>query len=464
MPDRSSRRIVTPAAGILLGVGLVAGALAGCNRGKTATESPAPATQSSGADPGGAPARVRTIRPTREHLKRMTAQPAHVEPFEKIDVHANLAGYVARLGQVKGTDGKERDIDIGDHVAKDQVLLVLSVPELGQELNEKKAAAEKVQAEQKQAAAAKLYADAMVPAAAAKVSQANAEIEKWDAEAEFRKGEADRYQRLATEGTATPEQAAEKKNQYLAAAAGASAAKASLATAAADVKVAQAKQVEAVAAVEAANARARVARAASARTQALYNYTEIRAEFPGVITRRMVDRGAFVRSAATGPSPPLFTLARVDRVRVVADVPETDSAAVAIGQPAIIRIDALRGQAIPGKVMRLADSLDASTRTMRVEVEPDTLPPGLRTGQFGTVAITLTDYPGAVMLPASVLVTGEKPAVMIVAGGKATRREITIGLNDGDRVQVTAGLTGDEAVIAEGKDSVRDRQPVEVVK
>ena len=81
-----------------------------------------------------------------------------------------------------------------------------------------------------------------------------------------------------------------------------------------------------------------------------------------------------------------------------------------------------------------------------------------------TVAITLADYPGTVMLPASVLVTGEKPAVMIVEDGKAARREITIGLNDGDRVQVTTGLTGDEAVIAEGKDGVRDSQPVEVVK
>jgi membrane fusion protein (multidrug efflux system) len=114
--------------------------------------------------------------------------------------------------------------------------------------------------------------------------------------------------------------------------------------------------------------------------------------------------------------------------------------------------------------MRLADALDPSTRTMRVEVEPDTLPAGMRAGQFGTVAITLADYPGAVMLPVSVLLTGGKPAVMIVAEGRAVRREITIGANDGDRVYVVAGLTGDEVVIAEGKDTVRDGLPVEVVK
>jgi RND family efflux transporter MFP subunit len=463
MPDRFSRQIVMRSAFLLLGAGLAAGFFTGCNRGKPADGPSVPAKEMSGAEPSSSLARVRTIRPTREHLKRVTTQPAHVEPFEKIDVYANLAGYVTRLGQVRGADGKERDIDIGDRVAKDQVLLILSVPELGQQVNEKKAAAEKAQAEVKQAEAAKLSADAMVAAAGAKVSQANAEIEKWDAETKFRKGEADRYQRLANEGTATPEQAAEKKNQYLTAVAGVAAVKASLATAEADVKVAEAKRVEAVAAVEAANAQVRVAQAAHAQAQALFNYTEIRAEFPGVITRRMVDRGAFVRSAATGQTQPLFTLARVDRVRVVADIPETDSAAVTIGQPAVIRIDALRGQAIPGKLMRLADALDPSTRTMRVEVEPDTLPAGIRTGQFGTVAITLADHLGAVMLPASVLLTGEKPAVMIVADGKAVRREVTIGLNDGARVQVTAGLTGDEAVIAEGKGGVHEGQPVDVM-
>jgi multidrug efflux pump subunit AcrA (membrane-fusion protein) len=299
MPDRFSRRAVVRLASVTLGVSLTAGLSAGCNRVTPTDDSAAPAKQVSAADPSTAPARVRTVRPTREHLKRVTTQPAHVEPFEKIDVHANLAGYVARLGQVKGTDGKERDIDIGDRVPKDHVLLVLSVPELGQQVNEKKAPAEKAQAEVKQAEAAKLSADAMVAAATAKVAQAKAEIEKWDAEGRFRKGEADRYQRLAAEGTATPEQAAEKKNQHLAAVAGVTAAKATQTTAEADVKVAEAKQVEAAAAVEAANARVRVAQAAYAQAQALYRYTEIRAEFPGVITRRMVDRGAFVRSAAT---------------------------------------------------------------------------------------------------------------------------------------------------------------------
>jgi RND family efflux transporter MFP subunit len=208
----------------------------------------------------------------------------------------------------------------------------------------------------------------------------------------------------------------------------------------------------------------RVATAAHAQVQALYGYSEIRAEFPGIITRRSVDHGAFVRSAVGGPSQPLFTLARVDRVRLVTDVPETDTAAVAVGQPAVIRIDALRGPAIPGKVMRLADALDPSTRTMRVEVEPETLPNGFRAGQFGTVAITLADHPGAVMLPARVLLTGEKPAVLVVVDGRAIRREIAVGANDGERVQIVAGLSGDETIVADGKDAVRDGQAVEVVK
>jgi membrane fusion protein (multidrug efflux system) len=116
-------------------------------------------------------------------------------------------------------------------------------------------------------------------------------------------------------------------------------------------------------------------------------------------------------------------------------------------------------------VVRLADALDPATRTMRVEVEPDQGSKLLRAGQYGSVTITLANYPRALLLPTSTLLTSqEKPAVFVVKDGRARRQALEIGINDGVRMQVTGGLKGDEQVVSDGKDSVREGEAVEVVR
>jgi HlyD family secretion protein len=84
---------------------------------------------------------------------------------------------------------------------------------------------------------------------------------------------------------------------------------------------------------------------------------------------------------------------------------------------------------------------------------------------FGTLAIVLADYPDALLLPTNaLLMTGEKPAVMVVNDGKAHRQEIRLGVNDGVRMQVLSGCKGDELGITDGKDAARDGEPVKLAK
>src|SRR5262249_57583656 len=86
----------------------------------------------------------------------------------------------------------------------------------------------------------------------------------------------------------------------------------------------------------------------------------------------------------------------------------------------------------------------------------------LRPGMFGSVTIILAEHPDALLLPTSALVTsGGKQSVLIVVGGQARRREVELGYNDGVRVQITRGLSGDEQVITDGKNLVREGQAVE---
>ena len=99
---------------------------------------------------------------------------------------------------------------------------------------------------------------------------------------------------------------------------------------------------------------------------------------------------------------------------------------VKIGQSATLQVEALRGRKYKAKVVRFSDALDSTTRTMRVELETDELT-GLRPGMFGSVTILLVDEKEAMLLPSSVLVPGNKPAVMVVENGRVRRREVQTG-------------------------------------
>jgi HlyD family secretion protein len=403
---------------------------------------------------GVSPVRVNTIRPAREHLQRITTQTAHVEPYETADLFARVAGYLQKV-----------HVDIGDRVKKDQVLAELWVPEMEQERVQKEALTERSQAEVGQAEAALKAAEAMVAAAKAKTEEVSSLVAKHEAVVTYHQGEYARYLQLFKDRALQKDVVDREFNQLRTAEASLTAAKAGVGTSEAGMMVEQAKLLQAQADVASAQARLKVAQADLEYAVIFLRYGKITAPYDGVITRRLVHPGAFIQSGATGKADPLLTIARVDRMRVVTEIPEADSAWVKVGQPATLKVDAARGQPLPGKVARLADALDRKSRTMQAEVELDMPTHLLRSGMYGSVTITIANYPDALLLPATALLAGGgKPAVMIVREGQAHRQEVELGYNDGVRVQVTGGLKGAEQVITEGKNSVREGQPVEIAK
>jgi RND family efflux transporter MFP subunit len=424
---------------------------------------PGPAAANAASDP---PLQVKVVRPTREHLKRVsTPQPAHVGPYERTDIYAKVAGYLDTFGQVQGTDGKSRPVDIGDRVAKDQVLARLWIPELEQERVQKAALVDQAQAELGQAEASLAAATALVEAAKAKLDEAGAQIARAEAELRFRKSEYDRYVTLVKERAVRGELEDEKLNLYRAAQASLAAAHAALATERANLQVEQARLTKARADVASAKARLKVAQANLEQSVIMLSYATIKAPYDGIITRRLLDTRAFVQSAATGKAEPLFTIARVDRLRIITDIPEAEAGLVKLGQPATLQMNAAGGHQFSGKVVRFADALDSGTRTMRTEVELDGPHSNLRPGTFGSVTIKLADFPDALMLPAAALrPSAGKPTVLVVEAGRARNQEVELGFNDGARIQVTRGLQGDEQVIADGKNAVREGQAVEIAK
>ncbi len=367
------------------------------------------------------PLRVKVVRPKVEPFRHTTKQPAHVEPFEKTDVYAKAAGYLGRLGSALGRDGalgpggepllgpdeKRRDLDIGDRVEKGQVLAELHIPEMIAELELKKAAH----------------------------LQAIADVKKQQADVDYYAADLRRHEQLGQGGGISADLVDVKRRQYAAAAA----------------------------AKESAQARVEVARREVEHQQALVDYAKVKAPYAGIITRRMVDNGDFVQSAATGKAEPLFTIVRVDRLRVVTDIPEADAKWVKLGQHAALTIDGGQKQIYQGEVVRSTDVLDPQGHKLRIEVELKDAAPPPRPGAYGWVEITFADHANALFVPASCLHhDGDKVYVLCGESGTARRHDVKLGYYDGARAQITAGLKPDEAVILPVQEAIEEGRAIEV--
>ena len=400
-----------------------------------------------------APMQVTVVRPTITDLRRTTTQPAHVEPFERTEMFAKASGFVASV-----------NVDIGDTVKKDQVLAELWIPEMEQELHRKTALLEEAQASVGQASANITAAEAMVVAVEAKLQEAESGIRQFNAEVAFRRSEHTRFAELVKNKAVEGALLDEKLKMLESAESSLASARASVNSAQANVKVEQARLQQAKAGLVHSEARLKVAQADLRQTETLVGYAKIRAPYDGLVTRRQVNTGDLVVSAAGSKSESLFTAVRMDKLRIVADIPESESSLIRVDQAAVLVVDALKGRKYEGRVKRTTGVLDSKTRTLRIEVELDSFNPALRPGMFGSLTITFADRPQAVMLPARCLhFEGQESFVLCIVNGVVEKRPVKAGYSDGIRFEILNGLHPTDSIIADTSSQIRPGQPVEVV-
>ncbi len=215
--------------------------------------------------------------------------------------------------------------------------------------------------------------------------------------------------------------------------------------------------------VAAAAAAIDVAQADAGHARAMLGYARIEAPLDGVVTRRNVDTGDLTQPGADGP--PLFVVARSDVVTITVDVPEAFAAEVNPGDRASVTLQAMKGRVVEGKVSRISWALDPKTRTIRVEIDIPNPGGRLRPGLYAYATIVAEEHPDVLTVPTAAIVEENgKARCVVVVDGKAARRSIVLGLNDGTRAEVVSGLAGDEAVVKANAASLADGQPVQVTE
>lgn len=189
-------------------------------------------------------------------------------------------------------------------------------------------------------------------------------------------------------------------------------------------------------------------------------YTVIAAPVDGVVTEKRVEAGDLVASQTR-----LFTVAEVSTLVVRVGVSELDVVRIAVGDAVSIMLDAFPGRTFAGTVRRVFPSADPGTRLVPVEVallgsEADAVRPGF----LARVTFAVGAHDDVLLVPAAAVIgAGGSRAVFVLDNGTAVRRTVTTGLTSQGRVEIVAGLAGDERVVTRGSNLLRDGMAVRIV-
>ncbi len=302
--------------------------------------------------------------------------PGNITPITEAYIYARAAGYL-----------KQRYVDIGDHVHTGQKLADIEAPDLDQQVSQARAALAQAQGQ---------------------LGQAQATLELLTATRDLAEITWQRYKVLTADGAVSRQ---DGDNQ-------ATAAK----TSAANV-IAQQKTVRAM------EEYVHASQATLDRLLALQGYERITAPFDGVITARNVDVGALISATGStlGPTPSngaapsdvpregeIFRLAKIDRLRILVAVPQTNAPGVRVGQNATVTVQQIPDLSFKGKVTRTSDSLDAQSRTLLTEVDVDNLRSLLLPGMYAEVSFITDRIHPPFLVPDAALVVRPSGTVLAV--------------------------------------------------
>ena len=367
-------------------LGLLATGLAGCHSGPK---------DAAALSPSEAPT-VAVIHPIRENLSHSVNLTAEFFPWQQVEVHAKVSGYVRQM-----------NVDVGDHAKAGDILAVLEIPEIDQELNQAKASI--------------LTALQDVKGIEAEFDETTLVASRINAAAKETKG-------LIAQQDIDNADDSNRSNE---------------------AKLAAAKQKVVEAQANAARLQALVD---YAKVLAPFDGVVTRryADVGALVQAGTVQQG----TSSNSDSMPIVSFAQLNVLRLEFPVPEADVAYVHLGDA--VQIDILSmGKHFEGKVARYAQKVDMSTRTMLTEVDVQNPEYIYTPGMYATVRLVLAQQKNALTVPIQSITLGDKPSVLVVKDNKVEQRSVSVGLETPDRAEIVSGLDEGDLVVVGSRSSLQ---------
>ncbi len=190
----------------------------------------------------------------------------------------------------------------------------------------------------------------------------------------------------------------------------------------------------------------------------------------GFIVEKRLEEGDIAQ-----PAIPLCKIVSVNPIRIDLGITEKDLMAVQEGMDAELKVSALPDRVFSGKIVRMLPIVDRATRTNEARIEIDNPVDGklgrplLKPGMYGRVEIVVARKSDCVAVPSRALMVGtyvsanERKLFVVDHGNQAHERVVQIGVQNGDWVEVTGGVTAGERVVIRGQYSLKNDDKVTVL-
>ena len=283
-------------------------------------------------------------------------------------------------------------VDIGDPVKEGQTLALIETPEL----------------------------DDQMAASKAKLDALKAEVHVAEATANFAKVSFDRWEAATPDGAVSHQERDQKKSEL-------------------DTSLAR---------LEAAKSQVSLGQADVQRLTTLIGFKKVIAPFAGTITQRHVDVGALVTAGSTTNTSPLFSISQSSQIRVFVDVPQSVVPYIKVGMEVVATAREYPGRTFAGKVDRTAESIDAMSKSLRVQVLVPNADHTLLPGMYVQVSLQKTRANPPLRVPAGAICfrTGGPQVAVVTANHHVELHDVTIVRDLGDFVEVDAGLNANDTV------------------
>ncbi|MBN1592928.1 MAG: efflux RND transporter periplasmic adaptor subunit [Candidatus Coatesbacteria bacterium] len=187
--------------------------------------------------------------------------------------------------------------------------------------------------------------------------------------------------------------------------------------------------------------------------------TTVHAPIDGIVSDRQVQVGQIVSSPTSnvGGGSTLLVLSDLSRIFVLAAVDESDIGRISVGQRVIITADAFPNEEFRGEVVRVAAMGESNSNVVTFDVKIEVLSEKktkLKPEMTANVVIVAADDRNALLIPSDAVQRRRDKAFVSIpsAGEEPERREIEVGIDDGEWTQVLSGLAeGDEILTQNGK-------------
>jgi membrane fusion protein (multidrug efflux system) len=187
--------------------------------------------------------------------------------------------------------------------------------------------------------------------------------------------------------------------------------------------------------------------------------TIVRAPFDGRVTDRMVQVGQNVR-----PADELLQVTDFDPLIARIYLPERDVLGLGPGREVRIALNADESIRFGGRIRQISEVVDTATGTVKVTVEAENPPQGVRPGSFVSVHIVRETHEQAILVPREAVLRELQTAHVFVASEEtAEKREVTLGLEEGLMVEAISGVEAGDRVIVAGQGGLKEGSPIKIL-